>query len=278
MIKSIVAPLIFGTLVMGIAGHGDDLKRIGRLAIKSMGYFWVMTTIALAIGLTGGQPGPAGRGREPAAARSQRAAPPAAQMTFGSFLEHVVPQSFFEAAARNEVLQVVFWSVLFAIALTQVTGRPKEAILAFAEGVAEVMFKFVAIIMRYAPIGIGAAMAVTVGHSGIDVIVNLGKLVLTLYGALIVFVLVALIPAALLARIPHPGLRAAGEGPGGHRVHHDQLRRGAADRDAADDRVRGPPAASSPSSCRPATRSTSTARRCISASPRSSWRRPRGSR
>jgi proton glutamate symport protein len=97
---------------------------------------------------------------------------------------------------------VVFWSVLFAIALTQVKGRPKEAILAFAEGVAEVMFKFVGIIMRYAPIGIGAAMAVTVGHSGIDVVVNLGKLVLTLYGALVVFMLVALVPAALLARIP----------------------------------------------------------------------------
>jgi proton glutamate symport protein len=130
------------------------------------------------------------------------APPPKGEMTFGSFLEHVVPQSFFEAAARNEVLQVVFWSALFAIALTRVTGRPKEAILAFAEGVAEVMFKFVAIIMRYAPIGIGAAMAVTVGHSGIDVVVNLGKLVLTLYGALIVFVLVALIPAALFARVP----------------------------------------------------------------------------
>ena len=97
---------------------------------------------------------------------------------------------------------MVFWSALFAIALTRVKGRPKEAMLAFAEGVAEVMFKFVAIIMRYAPIGIGAAMAVTVGHSGIDVVINLGKLVLTLYGALIVFVLVALVPAALIARIP----------------------------------------------------------------------------
>jgi proton glutamate symport protein len=201
MIKSIVAPLIFGTLVMGIAGHGDDLKRIGRLAIKSLGYFWVMTTIALAIGLFAGNLVRPGDGvtlppPDPNAPAAKGA------MTFGSFLEHVVPSSFFDAAARNEVLQVVFWSVLFAIALTRVTGRPKEAILAFAEGVAEVMFKFVAIIMRYAPIGIGAAMAVTVGHSGIDVVVNLGKLVLTLYGALLAFVVVALIPAALLARVP----------------------------------------------------------------------------
>ena len=201
MIKSIVAPLIFGTLVMGIAGHGDDLKRIGRLALKSLGYFWVMTAIALAIGLVAGNLVRPGEGvtlppPDPNAPAAQGA------MTFGSFLEHVVPSSFFDAAARNEVLQVVFWSVLFAMALTQVKGRPKEAILAFAEGVAEVMFKFVAIIMRYAPIGIGAAMAVTVGHSGIDVVVNLGKLVLTLYGALVAFVLVALVPAALLARVP----------------------------------------------------------------------------
>src|SRR5918994_4002351 len=180
MIKSIVAPLIFGTLVMGIAGHGDDLKRIGRLALKSLGYFWAMTTIALAIGLIAGNLVRPGEGvRLPPPDPGSAAAK--GEMTFGSFLEHVVPSSFFDAAARNEVLQVVFWSVLFAIALTRVKGRPKEAILGFAEGVAEVMFKFVGIIMRYAPIGIGAAMAVTVGHSGIDVVVNLGKLVLTLY-------------------------------------------------------------------------------------------------
>jgi proton glutamate symport protein len=201
MIKSIVAPLIFGTLVMGIAGHGDDLKRIGRLALKSLGYFWVMTAIALAIGLVAGNLVRPGEGvtlppPDPNAPAAQGA------MTFGSFLEHVVPSSFFDAAARNEVLQVVFWSVLFAIALTRVKGRPKEAILAFAEGVAEVMFKFVGIIMRYAPIGIGAAMAVTVAHSGIDVVLNLGKLVLTLYGALAAFVLIALVPAALIARVP----------------------------------------------------------------------------
>jgi proton glutamate symport protein len=201
MIKSIVAPLIFGTLVVGIAGHGDDLKRIGRLAIKSLAYFWVMTFVALVIGLMAGNLVRPGDGVTLPPPDPGAPAGPGA-MTFGSFLEHVVPASFFEAAAKNEVLQVVFWSVLFAIALTRVSGRPKEAMLGFAEGVAEVMFKFVAIIMRYAPIGIGAAMAVTVGHSGIDVVVNLGKLVLTLYGALVVFVLVALVPAALIARIP----------------------------------------------------------------------------
>ena len=203
MIKSIVVPIIFGTLVVGIAGHGDDLKRIGRLAVRSIGYFWVMTFVALAIGLMAGNLVQPGRGVRLPPPDPHAAIPTAAPTTFGGFLEHVVPRSFFEAATQNEVLQVVFWSVLFAIALTQVKpGRPKEIILGFAEGVAEVMFKFVGIIMNYAPIGIGAAMAVTVGHSGIDVVVNLGKLVLTLYGALIVFALVALLPAALLARIP----------------------------------------------------------------------------
>ena len=100
------------------------------------------------------------------------------------------------------MLQVVFWATLFALALTQVRGRPKEVMLEFAEGLMEVMFKFVGLVMKFAPIGIGAAMAVTVSHSGLGVLVNLAKLVLTLYGALLVFGLAALLPAALLARIP----------------------------------------------------------------------------
>jgi proton glutamate symport protein len=202
MIKSIVVPLIFGTLVMGIAGHGDDLKRIGRLAVKSIAYFWVMTFVALAIGLIAGNLSRPGVGVVLPPPDPNAGVPTAAPTTFAGFLEHIVPRSFFEAAATNEVLQVVFWSTLFAIGLTQVKGKPKESILAFAEGIAEVMFKFVGIIMKYAPIGIGAAMAVTVSHSGIGVVVNLGKLVLTLYGALVVFALLALLPVALLARLP----------------------------------------------------------------------------
>jgi proton glutamate symport protein len=118
------------------------------------------------------------------------------------FLEHVVPQSFFEAASKNEVLQIVFFSILFAVALSQVRGRPKEIVLAGCEGLAEVMFKFTAIVMRYAPIGIGAAIAVTVGHSGLGVLLNLGKLILTLYGALIVLIVVVFVPVAIMFRVP----------------------------------------------------------------------------
>ena len=115
MIKSVVVPIIFGTLVVGIAGHGDDLKRIGRLAVKSISYFWLMTTVALAIGLIAVNITRPGVGvmlprARPERRRSRKAAP----TTFGGFLEHVVPQSFFEAAANNEVLQVVFWATLFA--------------------------------------------------------------------------------------------------------------------------------------------------------------------
>jgi proton glutamate symport protein len=213
MIKSIVVPIIFGTLVVGIAGHGDDLKRIGRLAGKSLVYFWLMTFIALAIGLTAGNISKPGVGVVLPPPDPNTVIPQAAPTTFAGFMNHIVPQSFFEAAAHNEVLQVVFWATLFGIALTQVKGKPKEMMLGLSEGIAEVTFKLVAIIMKYAPIGIGAAMAVTVSHSGIEVVVNLAKLVLTLYIALIIFGLVALLPVALYARIPLRGFLRAVKDP-----------------------------------------------------------------
>ncbi len=202
MIKSIVVPIIFGSLVIGIAGHGDDMKRVGRLALKSIIYFEIVTTIALIVGLAAVNLTKPGLGVQLSATAEEGKQLAQKTTTFGGFLEHIVPQSFFEAAANNEVLQIVFFSILFAVALSQVRGRAKEAMLGFCEGLAETMFKFTAIVMKYAPIGIGAAIAVTVGHSGIEVLVNLGKLVLTLYGALVVFMLVALVPAALIARVP----------------------------------------------------------------------------
>jgi proton glutamate symport protein len=202
MIKSIIVPIIFGTLVVGIAGHGDDMKRVGRLALKSLVYFEVVTTIALVIGLVAVNLTKPGVG-----VVLHGSTEPGKQLagntpTGMGFLEHVVPQSFFEAATHNEVLQVVFWSILFAVALSQVRGRSKEIMLAGSEGLAEVMFKFTAIVMKYAPIGIGAAIAVTVGHSGLQVLFNLGKLILTLYGALIVLMLLVFLPVALLVKVP----------------------------------------------------------------------------
>ncbi|MDB4950608.1 MAG: sodium:dicarboxylate symporter [Gemmatimonadetes bacterium] len=204
MIKSVIVPIIFSTLVIGIAGHGDDMKRVGRLALKSIIYFEVITTVALFIGLGAVnliKPGVGVQLAAPAAAAQEMAAT-AKTLTPGTFLEHIVPQSFFEAAAGNEVLQIVFWSILFGVGLSQVTGRPKELVLGTIEGLAEVMFKFTAFVMRYAPIGIGAAIAVTVSHSGLGVLYNLLKLILTLYGALVVLIVCVLLPVALIARVP----------------------------------------------------------------------------
>jgi proton glutamate symport protein len=135
----------------------------------------------------------------PAAAGEQFAQ---TKTTLAGVLEHTVPASFFDAAAKNEVLQVVFFALIFGIALAQVKGKPKEAMLSFCESLSEVMFKFTGIVMMFAPFGIGAAIAITIGHSGLGVLRNLGALVLTLYGALVVFVLLVLLPVALIAKVP----------------------------------------------------------------------------
>ena len=194
--------ILVGWLAPGFAVELRPLSTVFLRMIKSIGYFWIMTTVALAVGLLAGNLVRPGVGVVLPPPDPNAPIPTAAPTTFGGFLEHIVPRSVVEAAANGEVLQVVFWATLFALALTQVKGRPKEMMLGFAEGLMEVMFKFVGLVMKFAPIGIGAAMAVTVSHSGLGVLVNLGKLILTLYGALVVFALVALVPAALLARIP----------------------------------------------------------------------------
>ncbi len=202
LIKCIIVPILVGTLVIGIAGHSDDLKAVGRLAFKSFIYFEVVTTLALFIGLAAvnlTKPG-AGVVLPPSAATGKELA--ARTQTTQEMIEHIAPKSFFESATNNDVLQVVVFTILFALALTQVKGKPKETMLNFFEGLSEVMFKFTGLVMLCAPFGIGAAMAVTVGHSGLTVLKNLGLLVLTLYGALVVFCLVVLVPVALWARIP----------------------------------------------------------------------------
>jgi proton glutamate symport protein len=202
MIKSIIAPLIFATLVVGIAGHGDDMKRVGRLALKSIVYFEIVTTLALVIGLAAVNLVRPGEGVTLAA--SAETGKELAQNTQSttSFLDHLVPTSFFEAAANNEILQVVFFAVIFAVALSKVQGRSKDIVLGGCEGLAEVMFKFTMIVMRFAPFGIGAAIAATVAQGGLGVLLSLGKLILTLYGALVVFFLLVLLPIAVLFRVP----------------------------------------------------------------------------
>jgi proton glutamate symport protein len=203
MIKSLVAPLIFSTLVVGIAGHGDDMGRVGKLALRSLIYFEVVSTLALVVGLAAVNLARPGVGVSLGTGAVTDAAKLAAtKVTFGGVLEHVVPDSVVAAASGNEVLQIVFWAVLFAVALTRLRGEHRERMLGFCSALSDLMFKFTALVMAYAPIGIGAAIAATIGHSGMGVLLSLGKLVLTLYGALIVFLLAVFLPIALVARVP----------------------------------------------------------------------------
>ena len=205
LIKTLIVPLLLSTLVIGIAGHGDDMKKVGRLALRSIIYFEVVTTLALVVGLLAVNIVKPGVGVTLPAEAGDVAQLTTRVPTVASVLEHTVPQSFFEAAANNEVLQIVVFAILFAVALAKVDGRPKAVMLEFMDSLSHVMFKFVGLVMAYAPIGIGAAIAVTVSRSGLGVLLNLAKLVGTLYGALIVFILLVLVPIALLFRIPLKG-------------------------------------------------------------------------
>jgi proton glutamate symport protein len=212
LIKCILVPLVFSTLVVGIASHGNDLKAVGKLGVKSILYFEVVTTFALAIGLLAVnliRPG-VGVILPPPGTAEKIAAPP---ITLPGIIEHIFPRSFFEAAGANDVLQVVTFAMIFAVALVQVHGRPHDTMIQFFEGLMEVMFKFTGIVMKFAPLGVGAAMAYTIGHSGIGVLFNLGKLILTLYAALTVFSLVVFFPIALFCRIPVLGFLKAVKEP-----------------------------------------------------------------
>jgi proton glutamate symport protein len=205
LIKAIVAPLIFATLVTGIAGHGD-LKGVGRIGIKALIYFEVVTTLALFVGLAAINISRAGVGLSvPAAAIAGAAvapteAPPATH--WQDFVLHVFPQNIAESVADGQILQVAVFAVFFGIALALLSEAKRAPMLSLCESLSETMFKFTNIVMYFAPVAVGGAMAYTVGHMGLGVLVNLGKLLLTVYGALLAFGLLVLLPAALLFRVP----------------------------------------------------------------------------
>ena len=266
LIKSIIAPLIFATLVVGISGTGD-IKQVGRIGAKSLLYFEIVTTLALVIGLAAvniTRPGDGvslagvtksedkstfakkaqdynaeadaaiAKAREllakaptdPAAAieaqvqaniaveRSAAAAdavskgltaadPPGKPTTFGEIIAHLSPTSIIKAMAEGDVLQIVIFSVIFALAVTAI-GEKAKPVVDWCQSLADIMFKFTEFIMKFAPVGVGAAMAYTIAHNeqGLGVLMNLGKLILTLYGALIFFVAAVLLPIALIFKIP----------------------------------------------------------------------------
>ena len=263
LIKTIIAPLIFATLVVGIAGTGD-IKQVGRIGAKSLIYFEIVTTIALFIGLAAVNITKPGVGvslvgvqvSEDKATLAQKAAalskesddaakraadlrsqtppnldeadqqsalaaqkasdaaaaaakgltapdPPAKPKSFADIISHLSPTSIIQAMAEGDVLQIVIFSVIFALAATAI-GEKARPVLGWCQSLADIMFRFTEYVMKFAPVGVGAAMAYTVAHNeqGLGVLKNLGALVLTLYGSLIVFASIVLLPIALIFRVP----------------------------------------------------------------------------
>ncbi len=213
LIRLIVAPLILGTLITGIAGHADG-RAVGRLGVKSLVYFEVLTTIALLIGLAAIDLDRAGSSLNVAHAHAVQASAIATApgLSWQEFLVHIFPENIAAAIATNNILQVAVFAILFGLALGRLSEARRAPLLRVAESLTDAMFVFTNYVMYYAPIGVGAALAFTVAQSGLGVMFSLGKMVLTLYVALLIFVVVGMLPAALLARIPVRGfLRAVAE-------------------------------------------------------------------
>ena len=200
MTKTIIAPIIFATLVTGIAGH-SNLKQVGRMGLKALIYFEVVTTLALFIGLAAINISKAGVGITLPAVTDTTQIPVVKKQTTSEVILHVFPENVAKAVAEGHVLQVVVFSIIFGIALAMLPEARRKHMLGFCEGLAEVMFKFTNIVMYFAPVGVGAAIAYTVGHMGLGILVNLFKLLATLYAALIFFLLGVLLPVALIARV-----------------------------------------------------------------------------
>jgi proton glutamate symport protein len=199
LIKTIIAPLLFATLVSGIAAH-SDLKKVGRMGVKALIYFEVVTTLALVIGLAAINISKAGVGIQVAAPAADSL--PAQKVTWQDTLLHTVPENIAKSVADGQILQVVVFSILFGIALALVREERRRPLVQLTESLAETMFKFTNIVMWFAPLGVGAAIAYTVGSTGMGILVNLAKLLATLYVALFVFVFGVLLPIALVARVP----------------------------------------------------------------------------
>src|SRR5258706_1898259 len=200
LIKVIIAPLLFGVLVVGIAGH-SDLKRVGRLAIKSLIYFEVVSTIAMLIGYAAIHISRAGEGVHlPSSVTAQTLN--VSPHTATQLITDIFPENIAKSVAEGQVLQIVVFSVLFAMALILVPDSKRRPMLAFAESLSETMFKFTNLVMYAAPLGVFGAVCYTVGHLGLGVLLPLLKLLATMYVALAFFIVCVLLPIALLARIP----------------------------------------------------------------------------
>ena len=209
MIKMIIAPLLFSTLVVGIAGTGD-LKSMGRIGGKAIIWFELATTVALIVGLAMVnffKPG-AGLAVPIGTNTAELAKLATAQQSAWDIFLHLFPTSVFDAMAKGDILQMVVFSTFFGIGLAAVGERGKP-VLEFFDSVAQVMFKFTGYVMFFAPVGVFAAIAATVGSKGLGILVTLGKLVIVMYAGLAIFVLIVVVGAALLIRVPVLGFMRA---------------------------------------------------------------------
>ena len=202
LIKTIIAPLLIGTLVVGIAGH-SDMKQVGRMGLKALIYFEVVTTLALIVGLVAINFTRAGDGIDLSVAqKTTEELTKVAHQDWKQIILHIFPENITKAISNGEVLQIVVFSIMFAIGMTMAPQKHRLVMLSFLESLSEVMFKFTNIIMYFAPFAVGGAIAYTIGTMGLDIFKNLILLLLTLYGALVAFVLLILLPIALSVKVP----------------------------------------------------------------------------
>ncbi len=197
LIKSIIAPLVFATLVYGIAGTGSA-KAMGRIGGKAILYFEVVTTIALFLGLAAVNLVKPGVGVNLPAEKATLAAN---KVTLSGMLDHTFPTSIIDAMAKGEVLQIVVFAFIFGTACISI-GPKAKTVVDWCKSLSDIMFEYTKYIMYFAPFGVGAAMAVTIGSKGIGVLFNLGQLIATLFVSLIIFVVVVLGAVVFLFKIP----------------------------------------------------------------------------
>jgi len=210
LIRSIVAPLIFGTLVAGIAGAGS-VRAMGRIGLKALVYFEVITTLALAVGLVAVNIAKPGQGVHLTKTAAEIALP-GAHSDASAIVEHTFPASIADAMARGEVLQIVVFAILFGAACASIGARAKP-VVDFCSALGEVMFRYTNYVMYLAPVGVAAAMAYAVGSKGAALLWNLGELIVTLYAAMLVFVVAVFGAIMLVARIPVRRFIAAAREP-----------------------------------------------------------------
>jgi proton glutamate symport protein len=201
LIKTIIAPLLFATIVVGIAGH-SNLRQVGRMGWKSLVYFEIVSTIALVIGLLAINFSKAGVGVKIPNSVNQENLAEVPAVKGSDLILHVFPENIAKSIYEGQVLQIVVFSILFGIAVAMVREKYKSPMIRFTESLAETMFKFTQIIMYFAPFAVFAAIAYTIGHMGLDILFNLFKLLATLYVSLIVFLLFVLLPVAWVFKIP----------------------------------------------------------------------------